>query len=161
MIEVVTMGLECREETSMDDHKTDTADRMGTINHAGLRRCLHHRGRPDSALESRRHLLRQITTTTGPTTTTVVVVIQATISLEVLHPSKHLPGIKDMVVRVARVARVDMVDMVASLMAEVGVPEVIGMDGLIGSWGIQKHRRKQAKGESQGILIKFVWISRQ
>lgn len=130
MIEVATMGLECREETSMDDRKTDMADRMGTINHAGLRRCLHHRGRPDSALESRRHLLRQITTTTGPTTTTVVVVIQATISLEVLHPSKHLPGIKGMV------ARVDMVDMVVSLMAEVGVPEVIGMDGLIGSGGI-------------------------
>lgn len=127
MIGVVTMGLECREQTSMDDHKTDMADRMGTINHAGLRRCLHHQARPDSALESRRHLLRRITTTTGPTTTTVVVVIQATISLEVLHPSKHLPGIKGMV---------DKVDMVASLMAEVGVPGGIGMDGLIGSWGI-------------------------
>lgn len=129
MIEVATMGLECREETSMDDSKTDMADRITTINHAGLRRCLHHRGRPDSALESRHHLLRRTTTTTGPTTTTVVVT-QATISLEDLHPSKHLPGIKGMV------DRVDMVDMVASLTAEVGVPEVIGMDGLIGSWGI-------------------------
>ena len=133
MIGVVTMGLECREETSMDDHKTDMADRMGTINHAGLHRCLHHRARPDSALESRRHLLRRITTTTGPTTTTVVVAIQATISLEVLHPSKHLPGIKGMV---DKVDMVDMVDMVASLMAEVGAPEGIEMDGLIGSWGI-------------------------
>lgn len=130
MIEVVTMGLECHEETIMDDSKTDMADRITTINHAGLHRCLHHRGRPDSALESRHHLLHRITTTTGPTTTTVVAVIQATISLEVLRPSKHLPGIK------GTVDRVDRVDMVASLMAEVGVPEVIGMDGLIGSWAI-------------------------
>lgn len=150
MIEVATMGLECREETIMGDRRTDMADRMDTINHAGLHRCLHHRERPDSALESHHPLLRHITTTTGPTTTTEAV-IQATISLEVPHLLKVLLGIRDMV---------DMAGMVASLMAEVGALEVtLGMDGLTGSWESKSTGEKQAKGELSGILIKFLSLS--